>query len=211
MRRVVALLLALPQANLVPWCSMMFHVCQRYSCCPWSCRLGCSSQCGHWHIVCDMVASKMAADQRWMSSDVQANAAVSKDAVASLQSFHSASPVLWIWQHETGFCRRDDTASSSSHTNPVALSGFSLVLTLDSKLIGIGMSAKKWSCSLNVCAQLSLQIRKTSEDLWNLANRGSIPIQPWLGLQVPGLWTSSGRGSVLWPPRKATALQQNRS
>ena len=32
----------------------------------------------------------------WMSSDVQANAAVSKDAVASLQSFHSASPVLWI-------------------------------------------------------------------------------------------------------------------
>ena len=48
-----------------------------------------------------------------------------------------------------------------------------------------------------------------TEDLWNLASRGSI--QSWLGLQVPGLWTSSGRGSVLWPPRKATALQQNGS
>lgn len=92
-------------------------------------------------VASDMVGSKMAADQRWMSSDVQANAAVSKDAVASLQSlsFTSALDLTAF----SGFCRRDDTASSSSHTNPVALSGFSLVLTLDSKLIGIGMSAKK--------------------------------------------------------------------
>ena len=40
----------------------------------------------------DMVSSKMAADQKHICNivDVQANAAVSKDAVASLQSFHSA-------------------------------------------------------------------------------------------------------------------------